>query len=295
MIEDYPVMAYAAETGGIPLRFIGEQMEVADYGFAVQKDENSDLLALFDQGLSNVQASGEYDTIISTYLGENEATDEESNSNGGFFGLIEQNGRALLSGLWTTLWITLVSFAIAAVIGIIVGLMRTSGNIILSFIAQVYIDLMRGTPMIVLSFFVYFGIPQLTGWQFGAVAAGITTLSINAAAYIAEIVRGGINAVDEGQNEAARSLGLNNGMTMRRIILPQAFRIMIPSFINQFVITLKDTSILSVIGLVELTQTGRIIIARTYQSGAMWLIVGLMYIILITILTKISNRLEKDV
>ena len=293
VIEDYPVMAYAAQTGGIPLRFIGEQMEVTDYGFAVSEGQNPELVGLFNQGLSNIQASGEYDTIISNYLGEEELEEESSSS--GFFGLIEQNGRALLNGLWTTLWITLVSFAIAAVIGIIIGLMRTSGNIILSFIAQVYIDLMRGTPMIVLSFFVYFGIPQLTGWTFGAVAAGITTLSINAAAYIAEIVRGGINAVDVGQNEAARSLGLNKGKTMRRIILPQAFRIMIPSFINQFVITLKDTSILSVIGLVELTQTGRIIIARTYQSGAMWLIVGLMYIILITILTKISNRLEKDV
>ena len=292
VIEDYPVMAYAAQTGGIPLRFIGEQMELTDYGFAVSAGKNPELVALFNQGLSNIQASGEYDTIISNYLGEEEL---EESSSSGFFGLIEQNGRALLNGLWTTLWITLVSFAIAAVIGIIIGLMRTSGNIILSFIAQVYIDLMRGTPMIVLSFFIYFGIPQLTGWTFGAVGAGITTLSINAAAYIAEIVRGGINAVDVGQDEAARSLGLNKSKTMRRIILPQAFRIMIPSFINQFVITLKDTSILSVIGLVELTQTGRIIIARTYQSGAMWLIVGLMYIILITILTKISNRLEKDV
>ncbi|WPC08594.1 ABC transporter substrate-binding protein/permease [Globicatella sp. PHS-GS-PNBC-21-1553] len=296
VIEDYPVMAYAAETGGIPLRFIGEQMEVADYGFAVQKGQNSDLLALFNQGLNALKESGEYDEIVATYLGETDVEAEEAltRSTNAFVSLIQSNGKALMNGLWTTLWVTLVSFAIAAVLGIIVGLMRTSGITALSIIAQIYIDIMRGMPLIVLAFFIYFGVPQLTGLQFGAYTAGITTLGLNAAAYIAEIVRGGINAVDRGQTEAARSLGLSQSKTMRRIILPQAFRIMIPSFINQFVITLKDTSILSVIGLVELTQTGRIIISRTYQSGSMWLIVGLMYIILITILTKISNRLEKE-
>lgn len=170
--------------------------------------------------------------------------------------------------------------------------MRTTGNILLVLLAQLYIDIMRGIPLIVLSFFIYFGIPAFTNWNFTAYTAGLLTLSLNAAAYIAEIVRGGIQAVAPGQAEAARSLGLSQAKTMRHVVLPQAFKIMIPSFINQFVITLKDTSILSVIGMVELTQTGRIIIARTYQSGNMWLIIGAMYIILITILTKISNRLE---
>lgn len=94
--------------------------------------------------------------------------------------------------------------------------------------------------------------------------------------------------------EAGRSLGLSRKTTMKKIILPQAFKMMLPSFINQFVITLKDTSILSVIGLVELTQTGRIIIARTYQSGSMWLIVGFIYVVIIMILTKLSQRIEKE-
>lgn len=293
VIEDYPVMAYAAQTGGIPLKFIGEQQQVTDYGFAVPKGENPELLEMFNAGLLNLMDSGQYDEIVESYLGEGAL--EDAAAQAGFFDLIRVNAGALLDGLWTTIWVTLVSFAIALIVGIIVGLMRTSGNALLIGIAQVYIDIMRGTPMIVLAFFVYFGVPQLTGLNFNAYTAGIVALSINAAAYIAEIVRGGIQAVGIGQTEAGRSLGLTNNLTMRHIILPQAFRIMIPSFINQFVITLKDTSILSVIGMVELTQTGRIIIARTYQSGMMWLIVGLMYIILITILTKISNRLEKDV
>ena len=172
--------------------------------------------------------------------------------------------------------------------------MRTSQNTLLVILAKIYVDIMRGLPLIVLAFFIYFGIPQLTGLKFSASVAGILTLSLNATAYVAEIIRGGIQAVDVGQVEAGRSLGLTNGVTMRKIVLPQAAKISLPSLINQFVITLKDTSILSVIGLVELTQTGKIIIARTYQSGNMWVIVGLMYIILIKVLTILSDRIEEE-
>lgn len=295
-IEDFPVMAYAINTNQVDLRLIDEPQTGGSFGMAVNKGENQELREMFDEGLRNIRASGEYDEIIERYVGaeeiEEEATAERDTS---ILGQVRENWEQLISGLWVTLWITLVSFAIALIIGIILGLMRTSGVAVLKYIAVFYVDIMRGIPMLVLSFFVYFGLPQFIGVNFSAVTAGIITLSLNAAAYIAENVRAGIQAVDVGQREASESLGLNRFKTMRFIILPQAFRIMIPSFINQFVITLKDTSILSVIGLVELTQTGRIIIARTYQSGSMWVIVGAMYIILITTLTKISNRLEKDI
>lgn len=291
VIEDAPVMQYAVNTGTVDLRLIGEEMESTPFGFAVNKGYNSELIEMFNTGLTNIQASGEYDEILATYLGDEIGEEAVDTS---FFGQIRQNWGALSSGLVTTIWITLVAFVLAMFIGILIGLMRSGQSIVLSGIALVYVDIMRGVPLLVLAFFIYFGIPQMTGINLSASVAGILTLSLNAAAYVAENVRGGIQAVAKGQAEAGRSLGLNYGKTMRRIILPQAFKIMIPSFINQFVITLKDTSILSVIGLVELTQTGRIIIARTYQSGDMWLIIGLMYIILITILTKISNRLEKE-
>lgn len=291
VIEDAPVMQYAVNTGAVELRLIGEEMESIPFGFAVNKGNHPELIEMFNDGLANIQASGEYDEILAAYLGEGAAQESVET---GFFGQLRQNWSALSSGLVTTIWITLVSFIIAMIIGIVIGLMRSSQSVILSSIGLVYVDIMRGVPLLVLAFFIYFGIPQMTGINMSASIAGILTLSLNAAAYVAENVRGGIQAVAKGQREAGRSLGLSYGTTMRRIILPQAFKIMVPSFINQFVITLKDTSILSVIGLVELTQTGRIIIARTYQSGSMWLIIGLMYIILITILTKISNRLEKE-
>lgn len=289
-VEDYPVMAFAINTGQVDFRVIGEPLDSVPLGVAVPKGENSDFLEMFNTGLANLRESGEYDEILDRYIGEsaeNYAVDDS------FFGQIKQNLRPLLSGLWATIYLSLISIAIAMVLGIIFGLMRTSENAVLRGIALVYIDAMRGIPLIVLAFFIYFGLSKILGVSFTPAQAGIATLSLNAAAYIAEIVRGGIKAVDKGQREAARSLGLTKGLTMQHVILPQAIKIMIPSLINQFVMTLKDSSILSVIGMVELTQTGRIIIARTYQSGTIWLIVGLMYIILITVLTKLSNHLER--
>ena len=289
--EDYPVMGYAIKSASLPLRLTDYLEEANQYGFAVSKGKNAELLADFNAGLAKLKANGRYDEIINKYISTAEASSEDTS----FLGLIKTNMPALAKGLWTTLWITLISISIALIIGIALGLMKTSHITALEWIATIYIDIMRGIPLIVLAFFIYFGIPQLLGIRFDAITAGILTLSLNAAAYVGEIVRGGINAVDGGQSEAALSLGLPYKISMVKVILPQAFRIMIPSFINQFVITLKDTSILSIIGLVELTQTGKIIIARNLQSSSVWLIVGIMYLVIITILTKLSSRLERNI
>jgi polar amino acid transport system substrate-binding protein len=178
---------------------------------------------------------------------------------------------------------------------VLFGLMRVSRSIWLRAIGTTFVDIFRGTPLLVQAFFIYFGIPSALGFQMSALTAGIITLSLNAGAYMTEIVRGGIQSVDKGQMEASRSLGVGYLPTMRKVILPQAIRTMIPSYINQFVITLKDTSILSVIGIAELTQTGRIIIARNFQSFNMWLIIGIIYFIVIMTLTKLSDRLEKRI
>lgn len=289
-VEDYPVVAFAINTGQVDFRIIGEPLDSIPLGVAVPKGENQEFLEMFNAGLANLRESGGYDEILDRYIGEGAESFAVDDS---FIGQLRQNLRPLLSGLWATIYISLISIVIAMVLGIVFGLMRTSENALARGIALVYIDAMRGIPLIVLAFFIYFGVSKMVGVSFTPAQAGIATLSLNAAAYIAEIVRGGIKAVDQGQREAARSLGLTKSLTMKHVILPQAIKIMIPSLINQFVMTLKDSSILSVIGMVELTQTGRIIIARTYQSGTIWLIVGLMYIILITVLTKLSNHLER--
>nr|WP_242484836.1 amino acid ABC transporter substrate-binding protein/permease [Rhodococcus sp. MS16] len=289
VFDDYPVLAYGI-TQGNGLKTVTEKEAGASYGFAVNKGQNAELLEMFNAGLANLQDSGEYDEILSQFLGQDATSSDNS-----IIGLIKSTYPQLLKGLWLTIVLSVVSIAIALVLGAIFGLCRVSTNIVVRGIGTAYVDIFRGTPLLVQAFFIYFGIPAALHFQMSAFTAGVITLSLNAGAYMAEIVRGGILAVDKGQMEASRSLGISYMKTMRKVIMPQAIRTMIPSYINQFVITLKDTSILSVIGLAELTQTGRIIIARNFQSFNMWLIIGAMYFIIIMALTKFSNRLEKRI
>ncbi|MBI3217378.1 MAG: amino acid ABC transporter substrate-binding protein/permease [Mycobacterium sp.] len=289
VFEDYPVLLYGIAQGN-GFKTVTPKEDPTGYGFAVNKGRNADLLQKFNAGLANLKASGEYDKIVSSYLGEEASTADTS-----YPGLIKSTYRILLEGLKMTVILTVVSIAIALVLGIIFGLLRVSRSIWLRAIGTTYVDIFRGTPLLVQAFFIYFGIPSAAGFQMSALTAGIITLSLNAGAYMTEIVRGGILSVDKGQMEAARSLGISYLPAMRKVILPQAIRTMIPSYINQFVITLKDTSILSVIGIAELTQTGRIIIAGNYQSFKMWLIIGIIYFVVIMALTKLSDRLEKRI
>lgn len=187
----------------------------------------------------------------------------------------------------------------AFIIGLIFGIMNVSKNKFLNAIGTIYVDGIRGVPLIVLAFFIYFGVPAAiqsmgaANFKFSALSAGTIALSMNAGAYMAEIFRGGILSVDRGQMEAARSLGLTYGTTMRKVILPQAIRTMIPSIINQFIISLKDTSILSVIGFPELTKAGNIIVGNTFMALEVWGIIGLMYIVVIVTLSHVAKYVER--
>ncbi|MDR2517369.1 MAG: amino acid ABC transporter permease [Spirochaetaceae bacterium] len=204
----------------------------------------------------------------------------------------------LVRGMIVTVETTVAALVIAVILGLFTCLAGLSRILPLRLCARFYIWAVRGTPLLVQTFFVYFGIPQLVQ-SFGAdfrlspMAAGIITLSLNAAAYIAEIFRGGIQAIDYGQMEAARSLGLSHNRAMFRIILPQAVRVSIPAMVNQFIISLKDTSIVSVISLAEIVYEAKIYIGRTMQSFATWTIVGLVYLVIITVLSYISRHVEK--
>lgn len=200
---------------------------------------------------------------------------------------------SLLSGLSVTLRVAFVSLIIASFIGLIFGLMAIGTSKVLRAFSTVYVDIIRGTPLIVQAFFIYFGLPSVFNFKMQAITAGIITISVNAGAYLVEIFRAGILAIDNGQLEAARSLGLSYSQSMRKVILPQAIRKMIPAFINQFIISLKDTSLLSVIGIRELTQSGEIIIASTYKAFEIWSIVGVLYLVLITILSYSSRYIER--
>jgi len=207
----------------------------------------------------------------------------------------------LLKAMGHTLLLCLLSLLFATVIGMIFGLMNVGHNRVLNFIGTVYVDAVRGVPLIVLAYFIYFGIPSgiqslgFTNFRMNALQGGTIALSMNCGAYMAEIIRAGIQSVDRGQMEAGRSLGLSYGAGMALIVIPQAVRTMIPSIINQFIITLKDTSILSVIGFPELTNVGKTIMGNTFKNLQAWAIVGIMYLIVITILSKISKQIERRI
>ena len=205
--------------------------------------------------------------------------------------IITVYGPMLCGALGRTLLLALLGLFFACIIGLFFGILGVLKNRACNVISQIFVDVIRGVPMIVLAFFVYFGIPYLFNTMIGgfnislsALQAGTICLALNCGAYMAEIVRAGIQSVDPGQMEAARSLGLTYGMAMRKVVLPQAIRTMIPTFINQFIITLKDTSILSVIGFPELVNTAKNVQANTFMSFQTWAIVGVMYLIVITIL-----------
>ncbi len=204
----------------------------------------------------------------------------------------------LLDGLKMTVIASFVSILIGMVIGLLICLMKMSNNIVLRAIAGVYIWIIRGTPMIVQALIVFFGIPQLIqmavpDFRSNAISAGIITLSINAGAYLAEIYRGGIMAVPKGQTEAARSLGLSQGKTMLKVVLPQAFKFSVPSLVNQFIITIKDTSILTVIGMAEVVNVAQQYVGSTFVYFETYSVVALMYLAIISILMVISNYIEK--
>lgn len=261
-------------------------------------------------GLNKVIASGEYERIVAQYLGKQGAKEQAKSISGmitdngddsaeqqkvGFLGLVKQSMPALLTGLRNTLLITLLSFAIALVLGVAFGLMKVSESKIAAGLANVYIAVFRGTPILVWAFFFYFGVPQLIGHSVNIWVAGALTLSLNSGAYLAEIVRGAVQSVDSGQMEGARSLGLNHRQAMRRVILPQASKIAMPSIINQLVIMIKDSSLLLAIGFGELLYQAQQLYAANFRVTETLLIVGVMYFVAITILTWLANIVDRKV
>ncbi|WP_159564863.1 ABC transporter substrate-binding protein/permease [Streptococcus halichoeri] len=300
LMDDEAILKYAIKQGRkfeTPLK--GEAS--GEYGFAVKKGSHPELIEMFNNGLAQLKKSGEYDAIIHKYLASEDKTDAHAKNadESTIFGLLSNNYRQLLQGLGTTLSLTLISFAIAMLIGILFGMMAVSPSKGLRLTSTIFVDLVRGIPLMIVAAFIFWGLPNLietlTGHQspINDFVASTIALSLNGGAYIAEIVRGGIDAISKGQMEASRSLGIPYHKTMQKVILPQAVKVMLPNFINQFVISLKDTTIVSAIGLVELFQTGKIIIARNYQSFRMYAILAIIYLIMITLLTRLAKRLEK--
>ena len=199
--------------------------------------------------------------------------------------------RFLLPAVPATLQITFASFLLALTLGVAVGLLRIQKQPLLRATGRLYVDCIRGVPLLVIIFFVYFGLGRIL--HLPQFVAGVLAIGLCYSAYIGESVRAGIEAIPNGQWEAARSLGMSWPQTMRHVVLPQAFRIVIPPLMNEFISCLKDSSLVSVVGLRELTRAGRDYASARFVDFQTWFVVGLLYLAMTLALTRLSGALER--
>lgn len=201
-------------------------------------------------------------------------------------------------GIPATVFVSIVSVIIGALAGLLLALMRLSKNNVINWIAKIYIDIVRGTPMVVQALIFAYGVPQFLQanlfyfkWA-NLIIPAIIVCGLNSAAYMAEVIRSGIQAVDKGQMEAARSLGMSKSMAMRLIIIPQAVKIILPAVGNEFVTLIKETSVLSFVGVVEILRKGTLLNAATYQPFPAYIGVALAYMLLTIPLSKLIGIFE---
>ena len=198
--------------------------------------------------------------------------------------IMEMAAPLLLEGTWVTLYVS--SFA-----GIVIGLLSLSNVKPIEWVIRIYVDFVRGTPMLIQIFLVFFALP-VVGITLNEIWAGIAALSFNLAGYVAEIVRGGVGAVEKGQTEAAKSIGMTRGKILVYILLPQAARQMVPPFTNEMITMIKSSSLLSVISVYELTRSGQAIISVHFVPFEIYGLLALYYWVMITTLSWLTRRLE---
>jgi len=197
----------------------------------------------------------------------------------------------LMQGLWVTIWISFISGFFGLIIGLITGLCRISKNPALRGLSVLYIELIRGTPLLVQIFIFYFFIGTVLNLD--RIVAGIGALALFVGAYTAEIIRAGIQSIPKGQSEAARSLGMSAAETMTHIVLPQAFKRVLPPLAGQFISLIKDSSLVSVIAITDLTKSGREIITSSFATFEIWFTVALLYLVVTSILSQLLFWLER--
>lgn len=316
--EDLPVISYTLnQDPDTQLKVGTEKLTNVGNGFMVKKGSHQELVREFNQGLKTLRKNGEYKKIIDLYT-----KGKSSSEQGGIVGVINSYkeiitgyGFAFLRGLLITIYITVVSLFFAVLIGLGVGYLNFiptdrknwHSKLIktLQFLGREYIDLIRGTPLMVQTIFFYFGVvpllPKFLKMIFhlskepgmlSPEVSGIIVIALNAGAFLSEIFRGGIQAIDKGQMEAARSLGLSFNKSMIKVILPQAIKNMIPAILNQFITSLKDTSLLVVIGVADLMKEGQVAYKNNFKTFETMLIVALIYYIVIKLLSKIFKKVE---
>ncbi|HHE7027273.1 TPA: ABC transporter permease subunit [Staphylococcus aureus] len=281
VVEKPVAEAYLKQNPKLGISNVKFNEEEKDTVIAVPKDSPK-LLSQINKTIKEVKDKG----LIDKYM-TNAANAMNDDS-----GFISKYGSFFLKGIKITILISLIGVALGSILGAFVALMKLSKIKITSWIASIYIEILRGTPMLVQVFIVFFGITAALGLDISALVCGTIALVINSSAYIAEIIRAGINAVDKGQMEAARSLGLNYRQTMKSVIMPQAIKNILPALGNEFVTLIKESSIVSTIGVGEIMFNAQVVQGISFDPFTPLLVAAALYFVLTFVLTRIMNMIE---
>ena len=292
VVFDLPALLYYINTGGQgKAKVIDGLLEGQTFGIGLPK--GSPLTAEINLALEKIKEDGTYDELHEKWFGEAALDDVEAEEAGLSFSYAIDALPTLMQGVKYTIFITVVGILIGLLLGVIFGFGRLSNNVIIYGISSIYVQVLRGTPIMIQALYIYFAIPMLLSTEINPLVAGITAIALNAGAYIAEIVRGAVESIDQGQVEAGRSLGLSKWQTVYKIVWPQAFKRMIPPLGNQFIISLKDTSLLTVIGVGELTRQGTIVVATNFRAVEIYTMVAILYLVMTLSITFILRLVEK--
>ncbi|MCQ1478224.1 ABC transporter permease subunit [Staphylococcus aureus] len=281
VVEKPVAEAYLKQNPKLGISNVKFNEEEKDTVIAVPKDSPK-LLSQINKTIKEVKDKG----LIDKYM-TNAANAMNDDS-----GFISKYGSFFLKGIKITILISLIGVALGSILGAFVALMKLSKIKIISWIASIYIEILRGTPMLVQVFIVFFGITAALGLDISALVCGTIALVINSSAYIAEIIRAGINAVDKGQMEAARSLGLNYRQTMKSVIMPQAIKNILPALGNEFVTLIKESSIVSTIGVGEIMFNAQVVQGISFDPFTPLLVAAALYFVLTFVLTRIMKMIE---
>ncbi|HDC7861690.1 TPA: ABC transporter permease subunit [Staphylococcus aureus] len=281
VVEKPVAEAYLKQNPKLGISNVKFNEEEKDTVIAMPKDSPK-LLSQINKTIKEVKDKG----LIDKYM-TNAANAMNDDS-----GFISKYGSFFLKGIKITILISLIGVALGSILGAFVALMKLSKIKIISWIASIYIEILRGTPMLVQVFIVFFGITAALGLDISALVCGTIALVINSSAYIAEIIRAGINAVDKGQMEAARSLGLNYRQTMKSVIMPQAIKNILPALGNEFVTLIKESSIVSTIGVGEIMFNAQVVQGISFDPFTPLIVAAALYFVLTFVLTRIMNMIE---
>ncbi len=290
--SDGPVLRYMLRSNFPGLKTAGAEYSDEQFGVVLARTSD-DLRRAVNAALWRLQESGEYAKIYRKWFGQGAAQGVAAHSTRAFdTTIIARTWSVFLRGVWMTAVMAVSSLLFGLPLGLCLALARVRSNRLVATPAAIYVEVMRGTPLLVQILFVYFVLPSV-GVSLPAYTSGILALTLNAAAYISEVIRAGILSIDAGQMEAARALGMSYWQAMRRIILPQTFRRVVPPLTNEGIALLKDSSLVSVIGLTELARTGQELASRYAAPLTIWPLVAILYLALTFPLTRVAEYLER--